>query len=419
MTHTAEAVAITRASHRSTLSILFSLFISVSSVIGVYASGIPGLSVADVLLVFFTFMCFALRTRPEGRPIPLGLVALCMYTVVATSTSLLLQGNTEQLSDIVVRTVRYVFYIVCIVFTSRRLFDFDVAKRWVLRVSILATVFILFQYAMYYSSGVIVNGFLSFVPLYESQYASLDYQRQFALMYRPSSFFLEPAWYSQYALVGLCLALFDERSSTARQSWIAALIALGICLSTSLQGVLLSVFAWLYWFARNIIRKTASRSTRFSTIAVGLLVVAPVAAYIVSTPFFQRVVARLQLGGSTSTSALWGRLAGFSSFDRLHGVFAFVGLGNGAVTDTYMSSGAYALYGTGVFGVALIVALLFGCYRRCSSSATRCICIIWSALFVGAFLFHTRTSVFYFSFILYESARSGRVRAVVERGSNP
>ena len=109
-------VQLTRSSliTRDTMGIkkLFSVFLALLPVIAIYSSGIPGFNIADIILMLFLAASVILGKRPNRRIDSRLIIMILFCTYICTLPLLIgLVGRGTAFSDIMIRTVRIIFYI--------------------------------------------------------------------------------------------------------------------------------------------------------------------------------------------------------------------------------------------------------------------------------------------------------------------
>lgn len=384
----------------------YSVFLALMPVISIYASGVPGLNAGDILFVIFAFM--AIFSKASGRHSfnrkqSNALLLLVVYIIFSACLASLFQAPTlTHTIDIFVRSIRFTFYVICVVLLSRQYFDFETAANVVVKVSIAATVFMIAQYILYFQFGIILKGFLPFLPVYSSEYVTQNYELMYSIyFYRPTSFFLEPAWYAQYVIVALAILLFRGSIRNKYDISGAIFITLGIILSTSAQGLVFAAFLWMI-FGLKLKKRTLKGALLF---LMNIILIIFAFSTLYQTDIIQRSLSRINI--ASETGAYSARFGGFDSFiNNVPDNFKAIGLGYGSVpNNVWMSSAAYMLYGAGIIGFLLTCILFYKYYLASKHLASKLICLIFFAMFFGASIFNSYMLVFYFSFIIYEGNR--------------
>ncbi len=376
----------------------FSVLVAILPILASYASGIPGFSVADICLVLFVGLSMLKRGSRNQYNVPVASLWLGLTLIVLLAIFACLLGFPSSKSDVVIRTIRYSFYIIVLFTAGKKFLDVPTLIQYVKNVSFLGSLFIAFQAVMYYVLGIVVKGFLPFLNLYVEQYQNLNYGDMYEMlkMYRPTSFFLEPAHYARYCIIGIILYLFVDTVIDNKMVFRVALCVIGIVISTSSQGYLmLAIVGSMFLFTRikYIKSRTIKQLMYLAAIVFPIMVLG-----ILQLPVIQSVLNRSFSGSITnSNSAIGARLGGFTSYFDLPFINKLIGTGFGNVPDgVWMSSAAYWLYGSGFFVFTIYLYFLLRSFFRIDVAGKY-------ILFVVGFLFFTDDSFYSYMIVLYFS----------------
>ncbi len=336
---------------------LYTLCVAILPMLAMYASGIPGFSLADVILFLFTAFAMLNYSRQDNNGYGGNVKWLfCGMALILAFDVVVLLVDSKNLYDVAIRTIRYGFYIFCFAFTSKKMLDVELLKKYVKNITLISTAYIFLQYAVYKLGGKVLRGFIPWIPLYIEDYALRDYESLFETMFRPTSLFLEPAHFARYAIIGLIIILWKSEPDF-KDILLAVLVSFGVLLSTSSQGYLLLALVWVLF--------ALTRATRIKSDIVKLFIIigvlcAPVLIYIIFTlPYVQETILR-SLSGSIgdSNTALGARLSGFLYFGELNIFNKIFGTGFGNIPESgWLSSAAYWLYGSGI--IVFFIFLIF------------------------------------------------------------
>lgn len=392
------------------LSKLFSVFLALLPVIAIYSSGIPGFNLADIILMLFLAASVIMGSNKTYR-IDTRLVRILSFCVYICTMPLLIGAvsQTTVFSDVVVRTIRILFYIISATFLSRRHLDTRTFKKAVVRISLLAVVYIVIQYIAYNLFEYYLVGYLPFLEVYQAGYEGVDYLSKFEMQFfRPTSFFLEPAHCSRFLIIGLVLVLFKRR--IRRRDYIfAVMIAMGILLTTSGQGYIMVAIVFLCFVFFNPYKKLSI--TKFGR-ALGLLSLAAIFILIVyfSTDIIQNTFSRIF--NDTSTGAVSARLGTLTEILDEEPLYLIFGHGYGAVPyeNAWMSGITYVLYGSGIIGLLILLSFFIKSIFV-KKTANKIIALVFLFLFFTDDAFNSYMTVIYLSIILYymEDVRENRI----------
>lgn len=191
-------------------------------------------------------------------------------------------------------------------------------------------------------------------------------------LYRPSAFFLEPAHLAQYAIVGLISCLFRPKPHYRT----AAVISLGILLTTSGMGMVLTVFAWGAYMLR-LLRKSNTQNNVTQLMSV-VIVSVVVVALLTQSSIMQSSLSRITGGVMSSTSG-YNAISGRTLFWKVYiaplsGNSLLWGKGFAALPDVYFTGLMEMLFCYGLAGVSLFYITVIGITIK-SSGFGRCVAI--------------------------------------------
>ncbi|WP_404330370.1 hypothetical protein [Mesobacillus maritimus] len=380
---------------------VYSVLIALLPIISIYSSGIPGVNLGEILLIAFLAYSVLLNRRVVFNPKHFNSIILFGWFIVMT-TLIAMFFDSSQIADVFVRTVRFTFYLLIIYYLSKKYFSIDYTSKIIKNVSILATIYILIQNISYNYFGIILKGFLPFIPVYTSHYETYDYASIYnMLFYRPTSFFLEPAHYSQYALIGLVVLLYKEKFNM-KNIISSIFLTTGILISTSGQGLILAAFLWVLYAVYILFSNTLSKQKRlFGMIfPILLLVILP---FILQSDVVQNNISRILASGTGTAFA--ARAEGYFAFGLKDNIFTlFFGAGFGNTPEgIWYSSLAYLLYCTGIIGLVFFVGILLMFYINAKNLYTKMLIILCFGLSASAEIIHSFWVVLILSLICYSN----------------
>ncbi|MGN1315817.1 MAG: hypothetical protein ACI4VW_02025 [Acutalibacteraceae bacterium] len=394
----------------SGLNKMFSVFLALLPVIAIYSSGISGFNLADIIIMLFLVASILFGSKRKFK-IDGRITTILLFCVYVCTLPLLIGAveSSSPLSDVIIRTIRILFYIISAVFLSRRHLDTEIFKKSVITVSMLAVGYILIQYVFYYAFGRFLVGYLPFLEVYQSGYEGVDYLSRFETQFfRPTSFFLEPAHCSRYLIIGFVLTLFNRRMRK-RNYICAVIIALGILFTTSGQGyaMVLIVFVCFVFFNPY---KTVSIKNMGRIFAVLVFATAVILILYFSTDIIQNTISRIS--NDSSMGAFSARMGTFFEVLDEEPLYLIFGHGYGAVPyeNAWMSGITYILYGSGVIGL-LILFTFFVKSIISRKTANRVLALVFFFLFFTDDAFNSYMTMIYLSAILnyMEDVREKRV----------
>ena len=256
--------------------------------------------------------------------------------------------------------------LIVILACGNKSFRGDILLKTIENISIVASLLLFIQYAIYYSSG----RFLQLIPLH---FFTDSIQNNFSSFtrittgtasgyFRPSSFFIEPAHFGQFVLVALAFVLFKYYKNSEKQFIIKAIVlSLAILMSTSGIGLFGVVVLWtifMFVFSRKINNRKVFGIFLFILFALVIAVV-----FLSKQEFVQLVFMRLSVDSSSNMNAVSGRTEGYDFFfgDAFNNKLFGIGTGNEPMVDVYYTSLAMLLIRNGFLGV--ILYFIICCHR--------------------------------------------------------
>ena len=360
---------------------IFAFVIAILPFLAMYRSGVPGFSLADVVLVLCGFVVLLNLSNKVNFCVADTTLFFCGlgFLLLFLFLSSLLQGRIDV--NCFIRTIRYLFYV-AIVFLVSSKSNLFFLKRMIVAISLVSTCYIIIQTILYDLFGVVLHGYFSVIPLYVDGYATLDYEHIYSsIMFRPTSFFLEPAHYARYVLIALCLIFFDGTTVQTKKILWATFISFGILLSTSSQGYVIMLFLWLAFFA---LKRNYIESVWLRNLVLGIVVFLPLCFLaLLELDFVNNTINRSFDNDSLSSNGAFGaRMNGLFSFVELPMIYKIIGMGFGAVPKVWVSSFGYWLYGTGVFVTVLYLAFMIKNSISLSKS-NKWVFVVFCLLFVS------------------------------------
>ena len=383
-----------------------------------YASGIPGFSLADIILVAISiYSLINLQLKDKNRySCNIILLLLGMILIFLFSCLTMLIQNGAGIYDVIIRMIRYFFYIFFTLYTAKKFCDIAYLIRAIKLIAVLATFYIYIQFVFYSVFDIILVGYIKGLPLYVA-YDSVDYKEIYnTFFYRPTSFFLEPAHYARYAIIGLTLFLFVSKTITKREIISSLLISLGILISTSSQGYVLLVLIWSMFFIKKC--RESKTSISYVTIIAAIILVPLLLIVLSQFSFVRNTIDRTTSGDITDTNtALGARLNGLYSFLKLDFIYQIFGMGFGRVSKgIWFSSAAYWLYGSGI--IVFLIYIIFLIKAICFIQGyKRLILFLYLFLFFSDDSFYSYMSIIFLSLSILEKQINNEKVSIYRNGN--
>ncbi len=375
----------------------YSFFIVIFPLLTIYRSPVPGLRLSTLLLLLITPLLIekSLTRNTLASKTSKFFFLLCLYLFCSTSFSVIFGSViNNDISLIYFRLFNFIIIPILGVFIfSKRYFDLNLGLRILINITIVSSIFLIFQTTVFYTTGKLLSGvFLSYVDY--AQYAENDYSAWAKHLYRPTSFFTEPAHFCQFAFVGLVYSLFGNEYIQNRNLK-ALVISTAMILSTSVQGIMLVFLIWAIF----IFSKSRQKKNKLFYAFLGIFLMTVVIITAFQFDFFVKAINRaitLNASGGNAFLARTSSISDFMALPFIHKIFG-VGFGN-PIPDQYFNSISYALYCTGVIGLVLMFILFIPIYKQ-SFYFQKVTILLLIMLFFGSHLFTATSILFYFPFL--------------------
>ena len=341
----------------TTFAVCLSPVLCIYRVLGVFMLG-------EVVLIMLLFANL-LATFNVNRPISYKQSTIFLFAIGIFLISGLGYFANGVETAVLPRLIRLLFCLFVAALLGGYFFDYKSAQKYIIFIAVVATVLIVFQKIYHDVTGEFIY-FLSRGNIYSSIYNSSYFENVETLStYRPMSIFLEPSHYCQYILFALAIVLFKFKLSI-KDILIAALLSIGIFVSTSSTGVILCLALWaIYLFT---IVKDSITNGSFNLKVFFIIALVVVAAIAILSQFGDRflfAIQRIYNPNSSSSTVAWdSRLGTFSIFsesDRLTDLL--FGRGYGVINESeWYASIPYYYSGTGMLGMFALVIFFVSMY---------------------------------------------------------
>ncbi len=401
---------------RSRTKELYTIFIAVLPLFSVYASGVHGFTLGDIMLfVFFLYRIFiGVKNKSINIPTKLWPIVLLVVAIPVLSIISMLGQEQVDIYSVGIRITRRVFYYLSVVLVSSEWFDADYGKKVIVSVGKVGAIYLFIQYIAYYVGHIVLHGYLPFLPVYHESYAQLDYQALYQNMFRPTSFLLEPAHFARYLCIPLVLTVFD---SDCEKKWLWAFVMSGaIIASTSGTGTICVAFIWGIWFFRNLISSFRTGEIDIKYIVL-FIVLAGIVLFSIKSDIVQSTIQRITNTRLTDINTAGGaRFRGYLQYFQLPLFNLIVGKGYGSTPDTvlvtWFSGASYILYGCGLIGFLVCVLMFVKLFDTYSNVTQRALCIIFFLLFFIDDCFMSHVSVTFLTFICMNPAHDSERKRI-------
>lgn len=382
------------------LRAFYSAVLAWSALLGIYRSFIPGISLAELLLLICAVLSTFFFRHRNGlvNPSAIWLLLFAVYCLCISLIALLL-GRWYDIAWFQ-RVIRFLFYIFCVLFMSRTLFDKDVFFRHINMFLWLLFIGIVFQYIMFYGTGRYVMLYGNYLPLMTDELLSVNFEKIFEYSaFRPSSFLTEPAHIAQAALIPFTYNLYKASESNNRKNiFTTVIIGLTILLSKSLWGYFLVGLVLLFWFL-----DTTKRTRSLSWYIIAPIVLGVILIVVLNSSLWSDTFSRLDFHNILGSQAFTGRFTGYEDYFGLPFGRKIFGSGFGAVISRPISNSIlFTLVGEGIIGLLMLTFTMISALKNTKEIWKRTICTAFIFLLFGSNILFSLNTVVAFS-LLYES----------------
>lgn len=377
----------------------YSVFLAISGALAVYSSGIPGINLTELLLIIaLLYSLYVLQLRIHINIVGVFLNAFLLYAFFVTLVAFM-AGAYE--IDWLHRFLRFILYTECAVVIPEVLFDENVFYKSMVIFAEITVLALLFQYAMYYTTG----SYFRLNNLFGAAVSTngIDYDLIFSqTVFRPSAFFSEPSHCAQNLFIPLSYLLYgnhdDERKHAAIE---AAFIILGILLTKSLWGILLvSIMVILFFLKSKDLKKTGSI----------LLLVIVMFVILRETNVISDALTRIDFSNLNGSAAYTGRFGALNYLSSLPSLQLVFGGGFGNVgTLSYSNSIFYLISSVGIIGTALLLISLTKGFTE-KNISVQIILICFTLLSFGSSIMISPMFTVVMTIVIFESLKRNNLR---------
>lgn len=271
-----------------------------------------------------------------------GVVTFLIFTCFVTYSNAIFLGSSPIAINL--RIAKFLLMMVNLFFIVPLLFDFKLAFK-IYTLFVISAVFVFFvQYILYFAFHQHVVFLIPGVSLnYESGMLASDLIEHNidkvikGQLFRPRSFFIEPAFYSMYCLPWLAIAVCKKKYQL-----LALVVTLSLVLSTSTMGILISVVLWICYFFLNL--DFIRNKFRIGILFV-IFSIAAISFFDMNDVVQSLLIKQNQLGNLEKTGSLTVRIVrGWECFKQLDFIHQFFGCGYGNLGAYFFEHGVKTIY---------------------------------------------------------------------------
>ena len=355
---------------------IFTLLIIFYPVLETYGSPIKSMGLG--MFVFIPFIPYVFLDLYNKKIKIHTYLFFYLYSIIITLIIFILLGKQAISYRLFFHTLGLIIAIIC----ACEYFDVTLGLKIYKILVLVASIFLIVQYISFVYFGHVIPWVLKFFPLQygisnANEYLNLLITQYYQGGFRPTSFFLEPAYFAEFVLPLFTIILFNIQNK--RDIFLLFYIFISIIISGSAGGfayLFIMLLIWTLYKGQKIIRKL-NIIKLFIVLGIILLVIvffSKVFDLFITTNVVIRKINEF-LNGSVNASGNIRILRGFLIFNQLdiiHQIFG-VGFSNYAyifekfnittlfdigVGDnvSYMCTIAHILVSTGIIGFGLFLA---------------------------------------------------------------
>lgn len=378
----------------------FSAILALAPVLSQYKSFIPGMDMASFLIIcmvpFVLTSIRKIRISYDSIKFKKSLFIYITYVIFTTLINCLRLENLN-FGLILMRTAKFAIIPLIIILFNDSFFDYDFFIKVFKKFSLIATIYIIIQTIFFYMFKRTLPGIFENLIL-QGDYFNISYESASSLfIYRPTSFFIEPASFSSYVTIYLIYVLFEEKINK-RKYLHAILVTIAIICSTSGMGYVYMSIVWLIYiystYLKNISKKKLLTLITIVVLGIPLLIV------LMKTSFAQKVIYRIFDGSSSGGNAIQARTVNKELFKDFDNIDYCIGKGYGNPPQgEYLNSLAYTIYTTGYLGLILVIKFFYDIFKYEGNKYKDVVLLIWLLSFCIAVSFSAISIIFYLSLI--------------------
>lgn len=324
---------------------IYTFFLVVSPILFIYGVGISSITLSDAILIFLNLLLFYKGLIYGKVSVFVNLLPFLFYIIILTFSYAV---NL----DVFMRTVRYVFYLINVIFFAKAYFNCNFGIKVYRVVSLISTGFLFFQVVSYKLLGIYIPGVILRANLISKDLYVYGTTFKLSQYKRFMSFFEEPSHFAIYILGYITILLFSKMKHegvTKKNIIEFCFLSIGIALSTSILGVVVLGAMVSIWFATYLFsyKKSATKFIFFICLFV-------IALALVSQTSAFKYISNL----SIVTKQGGGRFKGYSLIKEWNGNTLIELFGRGMVgleNGMFLASYPLLIYYFGYFGLTLFI----------------------------------------------------------------
>lgn len=331
---------------------LFSLFIVLSIFFHQYGSFLPGVTFGELMLILtslFVLLFDGFDLNFEKTKLLIQFYGLCLSL---TLLSFLIQQHdfiAVSTFEVFSRWVRYFAYVAFIIISADKL-NVNYALKVYKYFCVFISLYIILQTLGYYMFNFAFPVKILPLPFSRESDMYLLFSEFDKYYYRAYGPFAEPGYAAKFLLPGLALSLYDSLNSH-KYIFSVVLISTGIFLTTSVQGILLTVFSYIYFGISLLLNKEFRIAFNLGKIFIVSSLVILLSLILYSIGILDTPIKRISSIFSFTESSASGNYVtgirgyrGFALFAALPQLYKIIGVGLGNLGNFVVENNIYTNY---------------------------------------------------------------------------
>lgn len=334
--------------------ILYTYLVCLYPLLSMYGVLNTSISYADVFSFIFLILIILYKQKIQLR-IPFLFVAFLI------SLHLLLFStfyDSAQITQMLGSTFRLLL-IYFIINLKGDFFDYKKGIKIFVCVAVIATIYLIIQYAFSKFGVYLPGGIPGLHILREDVYNYINDITKYGLVFRARSIFEEPAHYCQYIVVAINLLLY-KCDYSKKTILIILFLFVGIILSMSLTGWILALVSLIIWLVSKRVKHYRKLIVLLVIILTPLLILFFTNSSYIKNVYLRKFVDQ-NISDDERFSEFGQALDGKTTREKI--------LGHGLVTpETYINGFPRIIYTYGIFGFVVIAILYINYYFKLRKS---------------------------------------------------
>lgn len=387
---------------------LFTLFLILYPITGLYATPLQSVSIADFILIIsipFLFLMLIKLNRKVKDTISFPMLGLLIFLIFHLLMCIPFVGSGS-LFDITMSSFRYILYLLALALFIKTYFNWNVGLKQLRFVSVGVSCYLILQYLLYTFLGIYLPGTIPFLNFMSSSINDIYHSYNLGHTIRVCSVFAEPSHFSTYVILFLMIDLLIPKKQFIEYVD-SIIISIALFLSKSSAGIIMCLLVWLFWLLTKILlQENIKRKLSF---LIGIMISLPIIVFsIINTSLFQSFLERTYSDGHLGNAAL-GRVGNvsienFISDSSVYHIFLGYGLIN---LEDYLPGLARWIYSYGCVGLMVLLIILSVVFIK-SDKIQRTILIFFLILNLGTEVMLGYYILLYYPFLLITHNRIRR-----------